>query len=46
MAYSRPIFCAFKRPLSISVRTLFELTPNRLAASVVPIIFMGRLYHP
>jgi hypothetical protein len=30
--------------LSMSARTLFALTPSLRAASVVPMIFMGRKY--
>jgi hypothetical protein len=44
MSHSRPTFVAFKRLLSMSARTLFALTPSLPAASVVPMIFMGRKY--
>jgi hypothetical protein len=44
MSHSRPTFIAFKRPLSMSARTLFALTPSLWAASVVPMIFMAREY--
>ncbi|MDX6528868.1 MAG: hypothetical protein QOH41_1158 [Blastocatellia bacterium] len=44
MSHSRPAFIAFNRLLSMSARTLFALTPSLRAASVVPMIFMGRKY--
>jgi hypothetical protein len=37
---------AFKRLARIIFRTLFAVTPNRLAASAVLMIFMAQVYHP
>ena len=43
ISHSRPNLNAFKRFALIIARTLFVVTPNRLAASAVVMIFMAQV---